>query len=214
MRAVIAVNGTLHEYASILTWLRPDDYLVGADGGTLHLMAMGRPPQVIVGDLDSLPADILDELVAQGVRIERHRRDKDQTDLELAIERAIADGATEVLLIGALGGRLDQTLANLLILAQRAWTAPVRIIEGEQVAEVLRGPGMLTLHGEPGATVSLIPLSATVSGITYRGLRYPLENATLTLGSTRAVSNEFAASTATISIDDGMALIISTLRNE
>ena len=214
MRAVIAVNGVLHGYNAVAAQLRPDDYLIGADGGTLHLLAMGRRPHVIVGDLDSLPPDILDELVAQGVHIERHRCDKDQTDLELAIERAIADGASEVILIGALGGRLDQTLANLLILAQRAWTAPIRLVEGDQVAEILHGPGALTLHGHPGATVSLIPLSAEVTGITYRGLRYPLENATLAFGSTRGVSNEFDAPTATISIEDGMALIISALRKE
>jgi len=214
MRAVIAVNGTISEYAAVTAQLRADDYLIGADGGTLHLLAMERRPHVIVGDLDSLPADILDDLVAQGVHIERHRRDKDQTDLELALERAIADGATEVILIGALGGRLDQTLANLLILAQRAWTAPIRLVEGDQVAEILHGPGALKLHGQPGATVSLIPLSAVVTGITYRGLRYPLENATLAFGSTRGVSNEFDELTATISIDDGMALIISTRANE
>jgi thiamine pyrophosphokinase len=212
MRAVIAVNGALQDHTAVAALLRPDDYLIGADGGTLHLLAMGRRPHVVVGDLDSLPADILDELAAQGVRIERHRTDKDQTDLELAIERAIADGAEEVLLIGALGGRLDQTLANLLILAQRAWTAPIRLVEGDQSAEILRGPGSLTLHGDVGATVSLIPLSAAVTGITYRGLRYPLENATLAFGSTRGVSNELSETTATISIDEGMALIISTLR--
>lgn len=212
MRAVIAVNGILHDPAAVAVQLRPDDYLIGADGGTLHLLAMGRQPHIIVGDLDSLPADILADLTAQGVHIERHRTDKDQTDLELAIERAIADGASEVILIGALGGRLDQTLANLLILAQRAWPAMLRLVEGEQVAEILRGPGSLTLHGDVGATISLIPLSAVVAGITYRGLRYPLENATLAFGSTRGVSNELSETTATISIDEGMALIISTLR--
>lgn len=212
MRAVIAVNGVLHDPAAVAVQLRPDDYLIGADGGTLHLLAMGRLPHIVVGDLDSLPARILDDLSAQGVRIERHRTDKDQTDLELAIERAIADGATEAVLIGALGGRLDQTLANLLILAQRAWTATIRLVEGDQIAEILRGPGSLTLQGDIGAIVSLIPLSAAVTGITYRGLRYPLENATLAFGSTRGVSNELSETTATISIDEGMALIISTLR--
>lgn len=214
MRTVIAVNGTLQDYASVAAQLHPDDYLIGADGGTLHLLAMGRRPDVIVGDLDSLPVDMLNDLMTQGVRIERHRRDKDQTDLELAIERAIADGATEVILVGALGGRLDQTLANLLILAQRVWAVPIRLLEGDQVAEILRGPGTLTLYGKPGATVSLIPLSAAVTGITYCGLRYPLENATLHFGSTRGVSNEFDAPMATISIEDGMALIISSRANE
>ncbi|MFO7632256.1 MAG: thiamine diphosphokinase [Caldilinea sp.] len=211
MRVVIAVNGILHDPAAIAPLLRPDDYLIGADGGTTHLLAIGRRPHVVVGDLDSLPANTLDDLVAQGVQVERHHPDKDQTDLELAIERAIADGADEVLLIGALGGRLDQTLANLLILAQRTWAAPVRLVEGDQIAEVLSGPGTLHLQGTVGDTVSLIPLSATVQGITYRGLRYPLDDAVLRFGSTRGVSNELLDATATITIREGLALIIRTM---
>lgn len=208
MRALIAINGTIEDYAAISAQLRPDDYLIGADGGTQHLLALQRVPNVVVGDLDSLPVAVLDALAAQGVRIERHRCDKDQTDLELAIERAIADGADEIVLIGALGGRLDQTLANLLILAQRAWAARVCVVEGAQIAEIVRGPGRLVLHGAPGATVSLLPLSSTVEGITYTGLRYPLNDATLPLGSTRGVSNEFATPEASISIRAGVALVI------
>lgn len=212
LRAVIAVNGIIDNYAAVAKLLRADDHLVGADGGTRHLLALGRTPHVVVGDLDSLPAAVIDELAAQGVRFERHRPEKDQTDLELAIERALADGAEEVLLIGALGGRLDQTLANLLIVAQRTWPAPVRIVEDEQVAEVLRGPGVLELRGLPGDTVSLIPLGAAVEGITYTGLRYPLADATLPFGSTRGVSNELLDSVATVTIRAGVALVVHTVR--
>lgn len=211
MRAVISVNGVIDDYSTVASLLRDDDLLIGADGGTMHLLAIGRRPHVVVGDLDSLAPAIVADLTAQGTAIERHRPDKDQTDLELAIERAVAEGAAEVILIGALGGRLDQTLANLLILAQRSWLAPVRLVEGDQVAEVLRGPGALEVSGRSGDTVSLIPLSAQVTGITYRGLRYPLENATLRFGSTRGVSNELRDAAATIEIDAGIALIISTL---
>lgn len=214
LRAVIAVNGVIDNYTAVAKLLRADDTLIGADGGTLHLLAMGRRPHVVVGDLDSLPPTVIEELAAQGVRFERHRPEKDQTDLELAIERALADGAGEVLLIGALGGRLDQTLANLLIVAQRAWPAPVRIVEGEQVAEVLRGPGKLSVHGVPGDTVSLIPLGAAVEGITYTGLRYPLEEATLAFGSTRGVSNELLDAVATVTIRAGVALVVHTVRAE
>lgn len=212
MRALIAVNGTIDDYVSVTAQIRPDDYLIGADGGTAHLLAMGRRPHVVVGDLDSLPGSVLDELVASGTDVERHRRDKDQTDLELAIERALADGAEEVLLIGALGGRLDQTLANLLILVQREWRAPVRLIEGDQIAEVLRGPGSLELSGSIGSTVSLIPLSAVVRGIQYQGLMYPLQDATLPFGSTRGISNEQIESRAVVEIREGVALVIHTVQ--
>jgi len=212
MRAVIAVNGKIDDYADLAGLLRPDDHLIGADGGTLHLFAVERKPDVVVGDLDSLPQETVASLVAAGVTVERHKPEKDQTDLELALERALEDGADEIVLVGALGGRLDQTLANLLIVAQRDWPVPVRVVEGDQVAEVLRGPGRLLLHGPAGSTVSAIPLSAAVTGITYAGLEYPLNDATLRFGSTRGVSNVLAASPASIRIDSGILLVIHSLQ--
>jgi thiamine pyrophosphokinase len=208
MRAVVFVNGEVHDYGALAGWLRPGDYLIGADGGTRHILALGLRPDAVVGDLDSLEAETVAELAAQGVEIDRFPVAKDQTDLELAIERGLAAGAGEVLLLGALGGRLDQTLANLLILAQRQWPARLRLAEGDQLAQVLRGGQCLTVHAGPGSTVSAIPLSPLVTGITYTGLEYPLVDATLTLGSTRGVSNVVASSPATIAIKEGVLLVV------
>lgn len=214
MRAVVFVNGIVDDYAALARWLRPGDYCIGADGGTRHILALGLRPDVVVGDLDSVDPVLVAELEAAGVPFERHPAAKDQTDLELAIERALADGAAEVLLVGALGGRLDQTLANLLILGQRKWPVPVRLAEGEELAEILHGGEQLEVRAAPGSTVSAIPLSPTVTGITYRGLEYPLEDATLTLGSTRGVSNVVAILPATIAIATGTLLVISAAAPE
>lgn len=208
MRAVIFVNGEVHDYTALAAWLRPGDYLIGADGGTRHILALGLRPDAVVGDLDSLEAETVTELAASGVEIERYPVAKNQTDLELAIERGLAAGAADILLLGALGGRLDQTLANLLILAQREWPARLRLAEGDQLAQVLRGGQSLTLHAAPGSTVSAIPLSPAVTGITYNGLEYPLLDATLALGSTRGVSNVVASSPATITIKEGVLLVV------
>lgn len=208
MRAVVFVNGEVRDYATLARWLRPGDHLIGADGGTRHILALTLMPDAVVGDLDSLEPETVDVLIDQGVDVERYPATKDQTDLELAIERGIRAGADEILLLGALGGRLDQTLANLLILAQRNWPVPLRLAEGNQLAQVLRSGGRLTLHAAPGSTVSAIPLSAVVTGITYSGLEYPLHDATLAIGSTRGVSNAVATSPATISITDGVLLVV------
>ena len=134
MRAIVFINGIVHDYHSLAQLVRPDDYLVGADGGTAHCVAIGRRPHVVVGDLDSIDPALLERLATEGVAVERHPPAKDQTDLELAIERALRDGADEVILAGATGGRLDQTLANLLILAQRDWPRPVVLVEDGQTA--------------------------------------------------------------------------------
>lgn len=208
MRAVVFVNGEVRDYTALASWLRPGDHLIGADGGTRHILALNLVPDAVVGDLDSLEPATVTKLIAQGVDVERYPVAKDQTDLELAIERGLRAGANEILLLGALGGRLDQTVANLLILAQRHWPVPLRLAEDNQLAQVLRSGETLALHAAPGSTVSAIPLSAAVTGITYTGLEYPLHDATLTIGSTRGVSNVVASPPATITIREGVLLVV------
>jgi thiamine pyrophosphokinase len=208
MRAVLFVNREVRNYATLARWLRPGDHLIGADGGTRHILALNLMPNAVVGDLDSLEPETVAELIAQGVDVERYPVAKDQTDLELAIERGLRAGADEILLLGALGGRLDQTLANLLILAQRNWPVPLRLAEGNELAQVLRSGESLVLHAAPGSTVSAIPLSPFVTGITYAGLEYPLQDATLAIGSTRGVSNVVASAPATVTIKDGVLLVV------
>jgi thiamine pyrophosphokinase len=211
MRTLIFVNGTVPDLATLRRWVRPDDDILAADGGAHHAVAMGLRPRVIVGDLDSVEAALVESLVAQGTELEKHPTAKNETDLELAIERALRDGATEIVLLGALGGRLDQSLANVLLMAQRDWPAPIHLVDANEIATVIHGGEQIVLEAAPGSTVSLLPLSAEVTGITYTGMLYPLENATLLLGSTRGVSNEVVSHPATVRIGAGIALVIQTL---
>jgi thiamine pyrophosphokinase len=211
LRTVIFANGSITNPNHITSWLRATDTLIGADGGTAHCVALGLTPNVVVGDLDSIDPVLVARLTTAGVIFERHAPAKDQTDLELAVERALRDGATEIILLGATGGRLDQTLANLLILAQRPWPAQIKLVDERQVAQLLRGPGQIVLDAPIGATVSAIPLSPTVRGIVYSGLLYPLQDATLTLGSTRGVSNVVEHTPAAIAVRDGLLLIVQEM---
>lgn len=208
MRAVVLVNGQVTDYMPLARWLDEAGYVVAADGGVRHCQALGRAPHVIVGDLDSAPPELVARFQAQGSQVERHPPAKDKTDLELAVERAIRDGATEVVILGGLGGRLDQTVANLLLLARTDWPVPILLAEGDQVARVVRGGEVLRLDLPPGALVSALPISREVTGITYRGLLYPLEDATLTRGSTRGVSNVVVASPAVIQVGQGLLMVI------
>lgn len=208
MRAVVFVNGQVTDYTAMASWLMAGDRLIAADGGALHCLAIGRTPDVVVGDLDSIPPAVLAALEADGVTIERYPVAKDQTDLELAIDRALADGADEVLILGALGGRLDHTIANLMILAQKRWQATIRLAEGSEIAQILHGGEVLEINGPIGSTVSAIPMSARVDGLTYTGLEYPLNDATLELGSTRGVSNTVVNAPATLTLAAGILLVI------
>ena len=109
MRAIVFINGLIDDYAPLKAWITAGDYLVGADGGTRHCLALGYRPHVVVGDLDSLDEDIVAQLQTQGAIIDRYPAAKNHTDLELAIMRAIDDGCTEIVLMGALGGRVGSS---------------------------------------------------------------------------------------------------------
>lgn len=211
MRAVVFINGIIDDYSAFSRWIHAADYFVAADGGAHHALALGCRLDALVGDLDSLEPEIVERLAGAGVELIRYPVTKNQTDLELAIEFALRQDVEEVLLLGAVGGRLDQTLANLLILAQREWPVQLTLVERNQVAQLLRPGQTLLLQACPGDTVSVLPVSDTVTGITYTGMRYPLTNATLHLGSTRGISNEVATTPATVTIATGRLLIIQTL---
>jgi len=184
----------------------PRPYVVAADGGAATALAFGCLPDVVVGDLDSLAAPVLADLRLRGVPIETYPRDKDVTDGQLAIERALQVEPASLWLLGFLGGpRLDQALANVLFLA-RLNTPTVLLDEQNEAALLL--PGMdHAWSTEPGEVVSLVPLTAEVSGIVTQGLRWPLEAERLQFGDTRGISNEPVAAEARVSITDGKLLL-------
>jgi thiamine pyrophosphokinase len=214
MRAIVFINGLVEDYGLLQRWLRPADYWVAADGGVNHCLALGRYPDALVGDLDSVDASVVQQLMQAGVQVERHPAIKDQTDLELALEFALNTGASELVLMGAMGGRLDQMLANVLILAQRPWPVLLQLVEGRQLVQLIPPNQTVTLAAHIGDTVSAIPLSDQVTGITYTGMRYPLNNHTLHFGSTRGISNEVSESPATVRITTGRLLVIQTLATD
>ncbi|MCB0063137.1 MAG: thiamine diphosphokinase, partial [Caldilineaceae bacterium] len=129
MRAIIFINGTVDDYSVLDHSLEPDDYLIAADGGVYHCLAINRTPHALVGDLDSVDPATVDTLALQHVHIKRYPAEKNETDLELALGYALSlandHALSAIVLVGTMGGRLDQMLGNVLILAQREWPIPV-----------------------------------------------------------------------------------------
>lgn len=209
MRAVIFANGPIRFPALDRAHLRPDDWLIGADGGAHHLRALGLTPRTVIGDLDSLgPSDLL-ALERADVEILRHPPDKDQTDLELALRLALARGADQALVLGALGARWDQTLANLLLPAAAGLESlAIRLVDGPEEIFTLRAGGTAAFEGQPGDTLSLIPLGAEARGVTTRGLEFPLMDGLLPFGATLGVSNRLIGPTAEVRLRDGIVLCI------
>ncbi|MCC7362140.1 MAG: thiamine diphosphokinase [Anaerolineales bacterium] len=206
-RAAIFANGPLPDLAGARRALAATDRLIAADGGLRHLRALGLTPHLLVGDLDSVTPAEAHEAVAAGAQVEQHPARKDETDLELALRRAVADGAQDVLIFGALGGRWDQTLANLLLLAHPAYRAVrLRLLDGPQQIYLVRGA--TAIEGRPGDTVSLVPLSGDARGVTTTGLDYPLHNGMLPFGGTLGISNVLIGSEATVSVGEGLVACI------
>jgi thiamine pyrophosphokinase len=211
-RAVIFANGELPNPTAIAGWLQPQDFLVAADGGLAHVRRLGRYPHLLIGDLDSVTAEHLAELQARGVRIERYPAEKNETDLELALLWVARAGYRTIRVVAALGGRLDQTLGNLfLLMLPELATCDVRLEDGAQEVFLIRDQATLT--GEPGETVSLLPLTGPAHGITTQGLRYPLRGESLYPERTRGISNELIAPQATVRLDHGLLLCIHTHRS-
>ncbi|HEY5269594.1 MAG TPA: thiamine diphosphokinase [Anaerolineales bacterium] len=206
-RAVIFVNGRIPDLELVRRLISPGDTLLAADGGTRLALALGLPPSVIIGDLDSLTDEHRRELDAAGTEIRQYSRDKNETDFELALRYAVDAGYREIIIVAALGDRLDQTLGNLGLL-----TAPflvgldVRVDDGVERAYFVRTQAQV--EGRPGDLVSLIPWGGEVIGVTTVGLRWPLQGETLYPYQTRGISNELLGETASVSLKSGLLLVI------
>ncbi len=206
--AVLFVNGPITDYARIADWGTADAYRVGVNGGTLHCLHLGLQPDLVVGDLDSLPRSVHRQLVADAVPCLTYPPAKDQTDLELAIHHVRERGIRTLVLLGMWGGRLDQSVANLLLMARYASTMRMTLVTETEIARVLSDDATYAIRQRIGATVSLCPLSPQVDGVTLTGMEFPLQNTLLPLGSTLGISNVVAADHATVSLRRGRLLVV------
>jgi thiamine pyrophosphokinase len=209
MRAIIFANGKFPDPSSARDLLRPDDLVIAADGGTRHALAAGVTPDAVIGDLDSLSPEEQAQVEEAGSRIVRFSPHKDETDLELALQYAVRAGATEIIVLAALGGRLDQTVANLLLLAMpELGGIDVHVVEGAQTAFLIQDQALI--EGQPGDTVSLIPLRGDAVRVTAEGLEWPLQEDTLCFGPARGVSNVLRAEQARVRVQQGLLLCVIT----
>lgn len=178
--------------------------MLAADGGVERALALGVEVDVVVGDLDSVDRALVD---ATGARLDLHGRNKDRTDLELALDAALAAGARRVLVIGGAGGRVDHELANLLLLASPVYAGMEvdALLGGARIAVVR---DRRTLAGRPGDLLSLLPVHGAALGVRTEGLGYVLEGEDLHPGSTRGVSNVLAEATATVALRSGTLLAV------
>jgi thiamine pyrophosphokinase len=203
MAVLVFANGIIEDVEWIRPYLLPSPTaIIAADGGVRHLRALDCPPDVIVGDMDSLPDGIRPWLSAAGTEFVEHPPAKDETDLELALLLAAERFDDEILLFGALGGRLDQMLANIILLTNPPLDERhiVLVTENERAWLVNKST---EIHGAAGDTVSLIPLGGDVPMEATTGLQWPLIDETLAFGPARGVSNVMTGTVAEVVVGEG-----------
>jgi thiamine pyrophosphokinase len=206
-RIIIFANGEIPNLENARSLLHAGDYLICADGGTRHALALGLKPHLVIGDMDSIDKEQWQELKNAGVSIELFPRDKNETDLELALDRAIELRPKALLIIGALGGRLDQTFGNTALLSDARLAAMnTRLDDG--LEEIFFCRNQEEVWGRRGDVVSLIPWGNPVQGVQTQGLKWPLQRETLFPEKTRGISNEMTGEVASIKIASGLLLVI------
>jgi thiamine pyrophosphokinase len=181
--------------------------VVAADEGVDRALAAGLRVDVAVGDFDSVSPAGLEAAAASGARVVRHPAAKEATDLELALEEAAALRPRRLVVVGADGGRLDHLFAGVLALGAERYAAfEVDALLGPATAHVVRGERLL--RGRPGELVSLLALHGPAQRVVTEGLVYPLRGETLLPGSSRGVSNVFAAEQARVVLERGVLLAL------
>lgn len=213
--AVIFVNGDCDANTLSALPLTNNSLLVAVDGGLRYVKAIDRVPDYLIGDMDSVDADDHAELSQnQHTRVILHPRQKDSTDLELALDFVTTLQVSSILLVGVTGGKLDQALANILLLGAREWPFSIDILSAEGQASLLTPERTFSAALVQGTELSLLPLSQEVTGVTTEGLYYPLHNAQLNFGSSLGISNVVNAGTTSVSLEQGKLLLVIPLPQE
>lgn len=212
MKVAIVGNGPKSHLPNLRKYLNEVNCWIGADRGALHIIKAEIQVDHALGDFDSVTEAEKASIIAKTTNFHPYPSRKNETDLELAIEKALAIGATEILLFGVTGARMDHGLINIQILYPLLQKKiSTRLID--YCNEVtLKGPGFYSIRKNiQFPYVSFVAFTEMVSDLTLsEAFEYPLEKATLAWGSTLCISNEIKADEAQYSFSNGYVLVIQS----
>ncbi len=206
-RAILFVNGDLENTQFLKSFVKPNDYLIAVDGGLQHVMAAGLLPDILIGDLDSVTEEDLQIIQKKNIPVHQLNVRKDETDLEIAIQYTVDKGFKEIILLAAVGDRIDHTIANINILTRPEWQKEHFSIQDDR-QEVFFIGDKREIHGFRGDLVSLLSISERVTGVMTKGLEYPLSDENLYRYKARGISNKMTSSLAEISLLSGLLLCV------
>lgn len=214
MNGLIITGGSIED-AFALSYINAGgfDRMIAVDGGLELLKRLGLRPDIIVGDFDSVNQKVLSYFLAdKTIRVERHQPEKDETDTELALSVAIAEKWDSIHIIGAIGSRLDHTMANIHIMVRPLRLGiPCRLADAKNRIYLIE-KGHTFLKSETfGHYISFLSLTGEVAGISLTGFKYPLRDKTLDIASSLCISNELVAAEGTITFGDGILICMETM---
>lgn len=201
-KACIFCDGELKNSARVKCVASNCDLLIAADGGAKHLAGIGLKPRIIIGDMDSIGAGILND--KGDIMLIPHSPDKDKSDAELAVEYALEQGCEQVIMVAAIGGRLDHTLGNVALVAR--YPGRIAILDGVSTLVAVDKSEKCMLHGQVGTPVSLIPYGSGPFTVRTKGLKYSLADESL-YSATHGLSNELSLTEACVCVSNGILLV-------
>lgn len=215
MRCIILTGGSAGDLNKLHEIISVDDTIICADSGARIAAALDIVPHMVVGDFDSLSENEITNFAKKGIILKKYPPAKDDTDTALALAEALALKPGEIIIIGALGTRFDHSLANVHLL-RTAFEKGIkaRIIDEQNEISLVSPRETVVINGRPGDLFSLLPLTTEVTGVNVKGARWPLENATFTIGNPYGVSNRLAANRVEISITTGLMLLIKVMERK
>ena len=213
MKSCIILNGKIQDYNKIKEVIIKEkyDYIICADGGANHAYNMDIIPNYIIGDLDSINKDIVKHYKTYKVKFEQFPTKKNETDSELCIYLSDKLKTKELHLIGALGGRIDHTIANinLLYYIRQMDIVPKIISEYEEI--YIASNEEISVQGKKGDTISIIPIKGDANGVTLKNLEYSLENYNMKFSVPLGISNIMLDSKCNIKVNEGNLIVIRNI---
>lgn len=207
MEITVVTNGNIDDENILRSVLSSSDYVICADGAAKYFMDINVKPDLLVGDLDSIDASTLEWVKKSKIDIKQFPVKKDMTDTELAIEYAINMSPNVITLIGAIGSRMDHSLANIMLL-YKIHKVGIRARIVNEVNDIAITDCTLHIDGRIGQTISIIPIGGDAKGVSLIGLEYKLLDQDIALGSSLGISNMFREERAIITVDKGTLLVI------
>ena len=213
MRALLIVGGMIDiQWADGFTKMHNYDKIIAVDGGLSAANLLGLVPDMLVGDFDSADESLLGEYMADNrCQIVRLQPEKDDTDTQCAMNKALEAGVDEIHIIGGTGGRIDHTLSNIFML-KMAYEKGVKAVMYDRVNKmsVIQGKTTVKKDMAYGRYISFVQLEGPVTDVTLSGFKYNVEHFDFDTDKEyrMAVSNEFEENEAIVEIGNGMFIMI------